>query len=124
MPAKLPATKHLIFVGIGEVLFDVFEDGTDALGGAPLNVTVHTHQLAAPLGLGEGIVVSCVGSDPHGERLLASLQGCGMSTRCVGTDPRHRTGSVSVFMRNGEPGYQIAADTAWDYIAPAESLDR
>jgi len=124
MPARLPATKPLIFVGIGEVLFDVFEDGTQALGGAPLNVAVHAHQLAAPLGLGEGIVVSSVGSDLHGERLVASLQGRGMSTCYLGADPRHQTGSVAVFIRNGEPGYQIAADAAWDYIVPSEALDR
>jgi fructokinase len=111
-------------VGIGEVLFDVFEDGVEALGGAPLNVAVHAHQLAAPLGLGEGIVVSSVGSDPYGKRLLASLQERGMSIRYIAVDPRHPTGSVSVFMRNGEPGYQIAAETAWDYIVPGKALDQ
>ena len=55
--SREPTDANRIFVGIGEVLFDVFEDGRQALGGAPLNVAVHAHQLAAALGLGEGIRV-------------------------------------------------------------------
>jgi hypothetical protein len=57
----------LIFVGIGEVLYDVFEDGTETLGGAPLNFAVHVHQLARQLGIGQGIVVSSINSDQRGD---------------------------------------------------------
>jgi fructokinase len=106
----------LIFVGIGEVLFDVFEDGTETLGGAPLNYAVHAHQLASELGIGQGVIVSCINSDPRGYRILDSLHRLRMSTRYVGKDACHPTGSVSVFMRNGEPGYQIEAGAAWDYL--------
>ena len=56
-------SKKLEFVGLGEALIDVFEDGTAFLGGAPLNVAVHAHHLLEPLQLGEGIVVSAVGDD-------------------------------------------------------------
>jgi fructokinase len=45
-----------------------------------------------------------------------------MSTRYVGKDPSHPTGSVSVFMRNGEPGYQIEAGAAWDYMTDRPAL--
>jgi fructokinase len=90
----------LTFVGIGEVLYDFFEDGTETLGGAPLNFAVHAHQLAGLLGVGQGIVVSCVSSDQRGDRILNSLQRFGMSTRYVGNDSSHPTGLVSVFMRN------------------------
>ena len=58
----------LIFVGIGEALYDVFEDGTETLGGAPLNFAVHAHQLASQLGVGSGIIVSCINSDRRGTR--------------------------------------------------------
>jgi len=115
--------SNRIFVGIGEVLFDVFEDGRQALGGAPLNVAVHAHQLAAALGLGEGIVVSSVGNDAPGQQLLAAIRARAMSTRYIGIDPEHPTGRVSVFIRDGEPGYQIELPAAWDYIAPSDSLD-
>ncbi|MBZ5593926.1 MAG: hypothetical protein LAP39_16930 [Acidobacteriia bacterium] len=115
--------SHRIFVGIGEVLFDVFEDGREALGGAPLNVAVHAHQLAAPLGLGEGVVVSAVGNDAHGRLLLSAVRSRAMSTRYIATEAEHPTGRVSVFMRDGEPGYQIEFPAAWDFIVPGDSLD-
>jgi hypothetical protein len=31
---SMPETNHFTFIGIGEVLFDLFEDGTATLGGA------------------------------------------------------------------------------------------
>jgi fructokinase len=108
--------KSLIFAGIGEVLHDVFEDGTETLGGAPLNVAVHAHQLASKLDVGHGTIVSCIHSDQRGYKILDSLRRLGISTRHVGKDPSHPTGLVSVFMRNGEPGYQIESEAAWDYI--------
>jgi len=112
----------LTFVGIGEVLYDVFEDGTETLGGAPLNFAVHVHQLASQLGVGHGAVVSCINSDQRGYKILDSLRRLGMSTRYVGKDPSHPTGLVSVFMRNGEPGYQIEAGAAWDYMTDRPAL--
>jgi len=53
-PPFSPIIYPLTFVGIGEVLFDVFEDGTETLGGAPLNFAVHVHQLATQLGVTDG----------------------------------------------------------------------
>jgi fructokinase len=109
--------KELFFVGIGEVLYDVFEDGTETLGGAPLNFAVHAHQLADRLGVGKGIIVSCIHADQRGTEILRSLSRLGMSTRYIGNDTSHPTGMVSIFMRNGEPGYQIEPGAAWDFIA-------
>jgi fructokinase len=114
--------NSLTFVGIGEVLYDRFEDGTETLGGAPLNFAVHVHQLASRLSVGHGIIVSCINSDQRGHKVLDSLHRLGMSTRYVGKDPSHRTGLVSVFMRNNEPGYQIEDEAAWDYITDRLAL--
>jgi fructokinase len=111
-----------LFVGIGEVLYDVFEDGTETLGGAPLNCAVHVHQLASQLAVGHGTIVSCISPDRRGHRIIDSLHRLGMSCRYIGTDSRHPTGLVSVFMRNGEPGYQIGVDAAWDYIKDSPEL--
>ena len=69
----------LQFVGLGEVLFDVFEDGASTLGGAPLNVAVNAHQLASALGLGEGIVASRIGQDAAGSQICEALRERGMS---------------------------------------------
>ncbi len=115
--------KHVTIVGLGEVLFDIFEDGTETLGGAPLNVAVHAHQLAASVGAGEGVVASRVGADLHGNQILELLRSRGMSTQYMQADRDHPTGTVSVFMRNGEPGYQIEPGAAWDFITTSELLD-
>jgi fructokinase len=114
----------LIFVGIGEVLFDVFEDRNETLGGAPLNFAVHAHQLASQLRVGQGTIVSCINSDQRGFKILDSLHRLRMSTRYVGKDSGHPTGQVAVFMRNGEPGYQIEAGAAWDYIKDKPAIKK
>ena len=106
----------LIFVGIGEALCDLFEDGTETLGGAPLNFAAHAHQLANQLGVGNGIIASCVNADRRGKEIIDFLFRLGMSTRYIGKDSSHPTGIVSVFMKDGEPGYQIESEAAWDYI--------
>jgi len=113
----------LIFVGIGEALYDVFEDGTETLGGAPLNFAVHAHQLSSQLGIGCGIIVSCINSDRRGNGIIDLLFRLGMSSRYLGKDSSHPTGLVSVFMRNGEPGYQIMSGAAWDYITARSLLN-
>jgi fructokinase len=114
--------NSLTFIGIGEVLYDMFEDGTETLGGAPLNFAVHVHQLASRLSVGHGTIVSCINSDHRGYKVLDSLHRFGMSTRYVGKDPSHPTGFVSVFMQNAEPGYQIEDGAAWDYITDRLAL--
>jgi len=119
---KAAITNPFIFVGIGEVLFDVFEDDTETLGGAPLNFAVHVHQLATQLGVGYGIIASSINSDPRGHKIIESLHRRKMSTRYVGRDSSHPTGLVSVFMQNGEPGYQIEAEAAWDYMTDNPEL--
>lgn len=102
-------------VGLGEALFDIFSD-RQVLGGAPLNVAVHAHQLAAPRG-GSGVVVSRVGQDELGSRVHEELAGRGMSTTYVQADPDHPTGRVFVRVdEQGQPDYDIADDAAWDWI--------
>lgn len=121
LPSRM--TEPLTIVGLGEVLFDVFEDGTETLGGAPLNVAVHAHQLLATLSYGAGVVASRVGADLHGRHILDLLTRRGMSTQYVQTDSEHPTGVVSVSLQHGEPGYQIERGAAWDFVAPKPLLD-
>ncbi len=116
MPDLIPKTTHLTFAGIGELLFDVFEDGSETPGGAPFNFAFHAHQLVSQMGIGEGYIVSSVGNDTRGNRIIDTLKKKKMSTAYIEQVHQHKTGLVSVFMRNGEPGYQIEADVAWDYI--------
>src|SRR5881227_2173819 len=118
-----PKTTGTVFVGIGEVLFDIFEDGLETLGGAPLNVAVHIHQLAESLLLGPAAIVSCVGNDSRGARIRLALDHLGLSTRYLITHPTRPTGKVSIWVRQGEPAYQIESDAAWDYIPMSSALD-
>lgn len=107
-------TSAFTIVGLGESLFDVFPDRA-VLGGAPLNVAYHAHQLCSASG-GRGIVASRAGTDELGRRLLDELRTRGLTTECVQIDAAHPTGRVDITLRHGEPTYDFLADVAWDYL--------
>lgn len=102
-------TKRII--GIGEALYDVFPDGS-RLGGAPLNMALHAHQLG-----NTGVVITRIGQDRLGDQILDELKAHGMPIDHIQTDPDHPTGTVIVdFDERGEPSYDIVQDVAWDMI--------
>ncbi len=110
-----PATRFTV-VGLGEALFDRFPSG-DVLGGAPLNGAVHVHQLGQRVG-GRGVVVTRIGQDTFGQRLIDELHQRDMDTTYVQTDPDHATGMVYVSVDDaGQPDYEIVRDSAWDKLA-------
>lgn len=97
---------------IGEVLFDCFPDGSAVLGGAPFNVAWHLQGFGlAPL------MISSVGDDAHGKRVLELMRQWGMDARGVQTDALHPTGEVKVSLEDGQPSYDIRADQAYDHIS-------
>src|SRR5262245_16443978 len=102
-------------VGLGEALFDLLPD-RQVLGGAPLNVVVHAQQLVAPLN-GQAVMVSRIGSDGLGQRLLDELRARRLSTTYLQIDPDRPTGTVRVNLDQGEPRYEIVGDVAWDRLA-------
>ena len=101
---------------IGEVLFDVLEDGREFPGGAPANVAVHATALGAPSAL-----VSRGGHDVRGDRLRRWLADAGSETTNVQVAGGEPTGVVRVESAGGSPRYDIAAPAAWDFIEAAES---
>jgi fructokinase len=111
-------------VGLGEALFDIFQD-RQILGGAPLNMAAAAHQLSLPLG-GQAVVVSRVGQDDLGRQITDQLSQRQMEVGYVQTDPDRSTGKVFVTMGDrGEPDYEIVKHVAWDWIQfdpDAESL--
>ena len=108
-------------VGLGEALFDCFDD-RKLLGGAPVNFTVHVHRLLAPRG-GRGVLVSRVGEDPLGKELIAEVESRGITTDHIQTDSLRSTGRVNVVLSDdGQPTYDIAEEVAWDYLSFEESL--
>lgn len=95
----------------GEVLYDVFPDGTRVLGGAPFNVAWHLQGLGlAPL------FISRVGQDKYGERILLAMDEWGMDTYAVTQDPTHPTGRVQISLEAGQPAFDIVPDVAYDHI--------
>ena len=105
-----------LIVGLGEALYDLLPAGP-ALGGAPLNAAVQSHQLG-----NNAVVASRIGGDTLGRALLDDLTRRGMDTAFIQTDSDAPTGTVEITLRNGEPEYEIIGDTAWDRLAWDESL--
>lgn len=101
-------------VGLGESLFDVFPDRA-ILGGAPLNVAYHAHQLCSANG-GRGVVASRAGTDALGQRMLEELRVRNLSAEFVQIDAARPTGRVDIALRDGEPTYDFLADVAWDHL--------
>lgn len=95
----------------GEVLFDHFPDGSSVLGGAPFNVAWHLQAFGlAPY------FISRIGDDTAGLEITALMDNWGIRRAALQTDREHPTGSVRVLIENGEPHYDIVADSAYDFI--------
>lgn len=110
--------KPPLVVGLGEVLWDRLPGG-DRLGGAPANFAFHASQLGSRAAL-----VSAVGADEAGERLVAELSRTGINLSQLQRDDAHATGAVEITLEHGQPRYEIAADAAWDHIAWRPGLEQ
>jgi len=108
-------SRPLVF---GEILFDVFEDGSEILGGAPLNVARHLQGWGL-----NPLMISRVGADARGDKILRNLKRVGMDTRAIQVDPDRQTGVVAVTLEDGTPRYEIRLGAAWDFIE-WEELER
>lgn len=100
-------TKPTI-VGLGEALFDIFPK-SESLGGAPLNVAFHAHQLG-----NHGVVASRIGDDELGRRVTRHLRARKMRADYLQIDTDRDTGTVNIILRDGEPSYEIVERVAWD----------
>ncbi|MFA9477857.1 carbohydrate kinase [Phycisphaerales bacterium AB-hyl4] len=108
--------ERFTIVGIGEALFDLFPE-SQRLGGAPLNVALHAHQLAQ-VRQGRGVPVSRVGQDELGQLLIDQVKERGVTTEFIQTDPDKPTGTVYVdFDADGQPTFDIVQNVAWDVLS-------
>lgn len=97
------------FIGIGELLFDVFPSGR-RIGGAPVNCAYHVAQLGVP-----SIAVSALGNDELGDEIAAIMK----EKHIDGFVPRvaEPTGTVQVELdAAGVPTFTITENVAWDKI--------
>ncbi|TCD03483.1 carbohydrate kinase family protein [Pedobacter psychroterrae] len=102
----------------GEILWDVLPDGPQP-GGAPLNVAYHLNKMGIDTSL-----ISRIGNDSNGRKLLALMDLWGIDKNLVQTDEQHETSQVLARMGNGnEVSYEIVYPVAWDFIGKAEELN-
>lgn len=103
-------------VGIGEVLWDHFEDKDNyVLGGAPFNFSYHVNQFGL-----NSLVISAIGNDKLGQKLEADVK-----EKNVPYMLEHLnlpTGVVNIKEVDGKPRYDILTERAWDYIPNTEQL--
>lgn len=105
-------------IGVGEILWDLLPSGP-RMGGAPANFAFHTRALGA-----DSLVVSRVGNDGPGVRLLEDLTDLGLPVAGISIDPHHPTGAVRVrLLDDGQPAYTIESDVAWDHLVSAPDLE-
>lgn len=99
----------------GEVLFDRFAE-REIPGGAPFNVAHHLLGLGREQGIFP-VLISRVGKDDPGRRLLAILQNAGLTVQGIQQDSAHATGAVLVAEQpSGGHRFDIPAHQAWDFI--------
>lgn len=97
-------------ISIGEVLWDVKGDG-EYLGGAPLNFAFHLSRLGHQVSM-----VSAVGEDERGLRIVERLKSIGISTDYIASTPDFPTGWVDVeFDQAQQPEYVIHRPVAYDF---------
>lgn len=101
-------TKVICF---GEVLWDILPEET-LPGGAPMNVAYHLNRLNK-----RAKMISKIGNDENGRRLLQFMQQNEISTSLVQQDHSYLTGTVlATEGANHEMQYDIVKPVAYDFI--------
>lgn len=104
--------RHLVLpdlVCFGELLWDVYEDGEEKIGGAPFNVAA----LASLTGI-RTLMITAVGDDERGKRIQAAAKKK-VPLLCQTND--HETGTARVTRdEKKNPAFLIADDVAYDHI--------
>lgn len=102
----------------GEVLWDVFPTHK-TIGGAPLNVALRLSSFGH-----EVTMVSAVGNDDDGKKIISFMDSNNVLTEHVQIDHSHNTSQVHVTLdQQGTASYTIAYPCAWDFIRVSPSLD-
>jgi fructokinase len=109
-----PNARPIVF---GEVLFDHFLDHRTVLGGAPFNVAWHLQGFGA-----RPLFVSRVGDDREGATVRRRMSDWGLDLAGLQVDPLRPTGAVEVTFDDGEPGFNIVPDQAYDHIDAAAAM--
>ncbi len=105
------STNYDQIMVFGEVLFDVFPDGSRVMGGAPFNVACHLRGFGL-----DPLFISRIGRDDPGREVVRQMHSRSLSVSGLEMDDHKMTGQVRVTIDNNEPAYEILPDTAYDHI--------
>lgn len=97
-------------LSFGEILWDIIE-GKYYIGGAPFNFASHIARCGA-----DTYMVSRLGKDEWGEKAFEEVEKLGIHPSFIQWDEKRPTGTVDVFLKNGQPSYTINPEVAYDYI--------
>lgn len=110
------SSQHPV-VCFGEVLWDILPSGP-LPGGAPMNVAYHLKKLGT-----NPAVITKIGLDNYGEKLVNMLAANGVSTEFFYVDYQHPTGLVYANVNDHqEVVYDIVYPSAWDFIEWNEEM--
>jgi fructokinase len=107
----MTAIRQLVLL-FGEILIDRFPD-QEVLGGAPFNVAMHLGAFGCM-----PVLVTRIGQDNAGSRLLQALESSGLPIHGVQLDSTHPTGIVEVRLTSEGHRFDILPDRAYDHIHP------
>jgi fructokinase len=102
-------------LAFGEILWDIIE-GQPYIGGAPFNFAAHVVKNG-----GAASILSSVGNDELGRKAVEAAAGLGVDTSLIVTHPKRPTGTVDVFLKDGQPDYTIHEGVAFDEIRIEET---
>ncbi|WP_257667417.1 carbohydrate kinase family protein [Parapedobacter tibetensis] len=109
--------KNKKVICFGEVLWDILPTGKKP-GGAPMNVAYHLNRLGI-----HSTVISRMGNDKEGEKLISFLDHIGIPIAFVQIDHEHQTSKVIANIGDdNEVNYDIVAPVAWDFIKYEDSF--
>lgn len=101
-------------LSFGEILWDIIE-GKAHLGGAPLNFAAHAAQCGA-----DSYMISRLGEDENGKKAFDQVGSLKVSPELIQFDKDRPTGTVDVYLEEGQPSYTIHSQVAYDFIATPE----
>jgi fructokinase len=113
--------SRFTIVSIGETLVDADSEEQSPIG-MPLRTAIFAHQLASAVG-GRAVLVTRVGADDFGRRLLDELRRRQMSTQFVQIDPQRDTGRVYTTVSGNETKVEIARDVAWEAMRHSADME-
>ena len=105
-------------IGIGEILWDIYENNKKYLGGAPANFAIHCAQLG-----NNGFIASRIGKDELGSEIKKSLVDRNISTDYLQIDSEKKTGTVKITLdKFHKPHFNCTSDVAFDYLQSENNL--